>query len=79
MLALQTLVVPYVTPWLGVKRSHRIGSMVEIPMYILLPMLSRMANSDGWPMFFISVTLLVIYYAGSNAVGDFDWLKVLLF
>eukprot|EP00904_Undaria_pinnatifida_P011620 jgi/Undpi1/7589/HiC_scaffold_23.g10062.m1 len=30
-------------------------------------MLSRAANSDGLPIFFASVTLLVICYAGSNA------------
>ena len=72
MLALETLVVPYVTPRVGVKRSQRIGSMIEVPIYILLPMLSRAANSDGIPIFVASVTLLVICYAGSNAVGDFN-------
>eukprot|EP00904_Undaria_pinnatifida_P001778 jgi/Undpi1/11600/HiC_scaffold_30.g13895.m1 len=67
VLALETLVVPYVTPRVGVKRSQRIGSMIEVPIYILLPMLSRAANSDGIPIFVASVTLLVICYAGSNA------------
>eukprot|EP00904_Undaria_pinnatifida_P008637 jgi/Undpi1/4903/HiC_scaffold_19.g08255.m1 len=67
VLALETLVVPHATPWLGINRSQRIGSVVEIPIYILLPMLSRAASCDGLQIFFTSVTLLVIYYAGSNA------------
>ena len=77
VLALETLVVPHVTPWLGVKRSQRIGSVIEIPMIILVPMLSRVANSDGLPIFFTSVALLIICYACSNAVGDFYGPKAL--
>ena len=79
MLLLETLVVPYATPWLGVNKSQRIGSMVEIPIYILFPILSRAANNDGLPVFLASVALLVICYAGSNAVGDFYGPRALFF
>ena len=66
----ELLAVPYLTPWLGIKKSQRISTMFEIPVYLAVPLISWL-NNDGLPVFFIVVIQLFTCYTCSNAVSPF--------
>eukprot|EP00904_Undaria_pinnatifida_P000534 jgi/Undpi1/10481/HiC_scaffold_29.g12931.m1 len=66
VLGFELLAVPYLTPWLGIKKSQRISTMFEIPVYLAVPLISWL-NNDGLPVFFIVVVQLFMCYTCSNA------------
>lgn len=50
--------VPYMTPWLGVKRAQRMASICEVPVYFLYPLLSHMSGDEH--LRFILAAILLI-------------------
>eukprot|EP00904_Undaria_pinnatifida_P003322 jgi/Undpi1/12991/HiC_scaffold_7.g02655.m1 len=46
VLLFELVAVPYLTPWLGVKLSQRLGSVFEMPVYICFPFVSRIGGGD---------------------------------
>ena len=70
VLAFDLLAAPYLTPWMGIKKSQRISTMFEIPVYLAVPLISWL-NNDGLPVFFIVVIQLFMCYCCSNAVSLF--------
>eukprot|EP00904_Undaria_pinnatifida_P000574 jgi/Undpi1/10517/HiC_scaffold_29.g12967.m1 len=72
LLAFELCAVPIITPRLGVRFCQRLGSVVEVPLYIAIPLLSRMGNT-GLPAQVIAAVLLFTFLACSNqvdAVGE---------
>ena len=67
VLLFELAAVPYLTPWLGVKLSQRLGSVFEVPIYFLFPLLSRMEGSD-LQVALIALVLLFTCYVGTNSV-----------
>ena len=68
VLLFEIAAVPYLTPWLGVKLSQRLGSLFEVPIYFLLPLVSRMGG-DGLPVTLVMVVLLFTCYVCTNSVS----------
>ena len=68
VLAFELLAVPYLTPWLGVQTSQRLGSVFEVPAYVLFPLLS-LVNNTGYPVTVPVLILLFTSYVCTNSVG----------
>ena len=67
ILAFDVLAMTVITPRLGVKLCQRIGSIVEVPVYFLVPVLS-LVNAAGLPVTAFSVFLLFEALVGTNTV-----------
>lgn len=61
--------VPTVLPRVGVRAYQRVGSVLQAPAYILLPMLSNADNTAGFPVALASLILLCTCYVCTNSVG----------
>lgn len=68
VLVFELFAVPKLTPWLGVRTSYRVGSVVQIPVFFLFPLLS-LANGTELPVTFISLVLLFTTFVCSHAVS----------
>ena len=68
VLLFELAAVPYLTPWLGVKLSQRLGSLFEVPVYILFPLVSRMGGG-GLPVTLTVMVLLFTSYVCTNSVS----------
>lgn len=68
VLAFELFAVPNLTPRLGVRMSQRLGSAFEIPVYVLIPLLSCL-NGAKFPASLVAVILLFTCYVTSNAVS----------
>lgn len=70
VLAFEIIAVPNLTPRLGVRMSQRLGSIFEIPVYFLIPLISRV-NGAEFPVDVAAVILLFTCYVTSNSVSPF--------
>lgn len=68
VLVFELVAVPYLTPWLGVKLSQRLGSVFEVPIYFLFPLLSSMGGGD-LPVTLTALVLLFTCYVCTNSVS----------
>ena len=68
VLLVESAAVPYLTPWLGVNLSQRLGSLFEVPVYFLFPLVSRMGG-DGLPVTLATIVLLFTCYVCTNSVS----------
>lgn len=68
ILAFDLFAVPNLTPRLGVRMSQRLGSVFEVPVYFLIPLLSRVHVAD-FPVTAAAIILLFVCYITSNAVS----------
>lgn len=64
----EVLVVPYLTPWLGIRTSQRLGSIFEVPVYFLVPLMSVL-NAGGLPATVVSLILLFTVNVCTDSVG----------
>ena len=70
MLVFELFAVPHLTPRLGVQMSQRVGSVVLVPVYIFLPMLSSVNGPD----LAVTVAVLILLFTCftcSHAVSAF--------
>jgi len=70
VLVFELFAVPHLTPRLGVQMSQRVGSVVLVPVYIFLPMLSSV-NGAHLAVTVASLILLFTCYVCSHAVSAF--------
>lgn len=68
VLVFEIFAVPYLTPWLGITTSHRLGSIFEIPVYFLVPIISVL-NVGELPENVASVILLFTAYVCTDSVS----------
>ena len=61
--------VPTVLPRMGIKAYQRVGSIIHVPAYMLIPMLSSRDNAAGLPVAAASLILLCTCYFCTNSVG----------
>lgn len=67
MLAFELFVVPVLTMRWGIRFCQRLGSLVEIPIYFIIPLISCMGS--GRLLVPIAAVLLFRFLAGSDLVG----------
>lgn len=60
--------VPNLLPWLGVRLSQRLGSVIQVPVLVIFPLLS-LVNTAGYSVTTATTILLFTCYACSNSVG----------
>lgn len=68
VLIFEIFAVPRLTPWLGIKTSQRLGSVFEIPVYLVIPLLSVLDVGGR----FETVALLILLFMEcvcANMVG----------
>ena len=68
VLVFELFAVPHLTPRLGVRMSQRVGSVVLVPVYIFLPMLSSV-NGAHLAVTVASLILLFTCFVCSHAVS----------
>ena len=68
VLLFELVAVPYLTPWLGVQLSQRLGSAFEVPIYVLFPFLSRMGGGN-LAVTLTALVLLFTCYICTNSVS----------
>lgn len=68
VLVFEMFAVPNITPRVGFKMSQRLGSIFEIPVYVLLPLLSNL-NADGTFVTATSIILVFMCYVSANSVS----------
>lgn len=68
VLLFELVAVPYLTPWLGVRLSQRLGSAFEVPIYFIFPWLSRMGGGN-LPVTLTALVLLFTCCACTNSVS----------
>lgn len=68
MLMFDALAVPNLTPRMGISAYQRVGAALQIPAYMMIPMIST-ASVAGLPVTILSVVLLFTCYACTNSVG----------
>lgn len=68
MIVFNMLVLPSLTTRLGIKTSSRLGSVFEVPLYFVLPLLSWV-NSAGHLVAFASLILRFTAAVCSNSVS----------
>lgn len=68
VLVFEMFAVPHLTPWLGVRTSQRMGSVVLVPVYAFLPTLSSVQGSD-LAVAIASLIFLFTCYVCSHAVS----------
>lgn len=66
LLCFELFVVPVLTMRWGIRLVQRLGSIVEVPIYFILPFLSRMSSSEL--LVPIAAVLLFLFLAGSDPV-----------
>ena len=71
VLVFEIFAVPNIVSRLGVRTSQRLGSVFEIPVYLLVPLLSRV-NAAGLPVTAAAIFLLFTCTVGTNAVSVFS-------
>lgn len=67
LLVFELFAVPIFTPRLGVRLCQRLGSVVEVPIYVVIPFLSHM-NSTGLLVQAFAAILLFLFLAASDPV-----------
>lgn len=68
VLLFEIVAVPYLTPWLGVQLAQRLGSVFEVPIYFLLPLMARIGGGD-LPVTLTGLVLLFTTYVCTNSVS----------
>lgn len=68
VLVFEIFAVPNLTPRLGVRVSQRVGSVFEVPVYFMLPLISH-ANGSDFPVTIAAIILLFTCYVTSNSVS----------
>lgn len=68
VLVFELVAVPIITPCLGVRLSQRVGSVFEVPTYLVLPLVS-LASGSGLPVTIASLLLLFTSSVCINSVG----------
>lgn len=67
LLVFELFAVPVLSMRLGVRLCQRLGSVVELPIYFITPLLSRMSSSGF--LVPIAAVLLFLVLAGSYPAG----------
>ena len=67
LLVFELFVVPVMTVRWGIGVCQRLGSIVEVPIYFIIPLLSRMSSSKF--LVPIAAVLLFVFLAGSDTVS----------
>eukprot|EP00904_Undaria_pinnatifida_P005739 jgi/Undpi1/2295/HiC_scaffold_13.g05679.m1 len=67
LLVLEMVAVPTVLPRMGIKAYQRVGSIIHVPAYMLIPMLSSRDNAAGLPVAAASLILLCTCYFCTNS------------
>lgn len=68
LLVFELFFVPILTPWLGIRLCQRVGSVVEVPLYFIFPLLSHL-SSTGHLVKTAGAVLLFLVLASSDPVG----------
>ena len=68
MLLFDALAVPNLTPQVGIRAYQRVGAVLQVLAYMMVPMLST-ASVAGLPIPTLSLVLLFTCYACTNSVG----------
>ena len=68
VLVFEIFAVPNLTPRIGIRMSQRVGSVCELPVYFLIPLLSRADGAD-FPVTIALLILLFMCYVCSNSVS----------
>eukprot|EP00904_Undaria_pinnatifida_P003321 jgi/Undpi1/12990/HiC_scaffold_7.g02654.m1 len=66
VLFFELVVVPYLTPWLGVKLSQRLGSVFEVPLYVCFPLVSRIGGGEV-PVTITTFIMLFTFFVCTNS------------
>eukprot|EP00904_Undaria_pinnatifida_P000564 jgi/Undpi1/10508/HiC_scaffold_29.g12958.m1 len=62
LLVFELVFVPFITPLWGIRFCQRLGSVVEVPIYFVIPLLTHMSNT-GVPVRMAAVALLFTFLA----------------
>ena len=72
LLAFELFAVPIITPWLGVRFCQRLGSVIEVPIHLSIPLLSHMTTT-GLPARITAACLLFAFLACTNPASVFKY------
>ena len=70
LLLFELFAVPIITPRLGIRFCQRLSSVIEVPLYMAITLLSHMDNTGRSVQIFAAVLLFVIV-ACLDQVGAF--------
>lgn len=68
LLVFEMFAVPKLLPWMGVRLSQRLGSVVVASSYATMPLIS-VVNRAGYPVTVLAAIILFACFACSNAVS----------
>ena len=68
LLVFELVFVPIITPLWGIRFCQRLGSVVEIPIYFVIPLLTHMSTT-GVPVRMAAIALLFTFLACTDPVG----------
>ena len=69
LLVFELFAVPFVTKRIGVTASQRLASAISVPIYLAVPLLSNLHDTEGL-LFWACVVLLFAVHSCSNAVSE---------
>lgn len=70
VLVFEIFAVPNITPRLGVRNAQRMSSVLEVPVYLLIPIISLL-DGESTAATFASIFLVFTCYVSSNLVSTF--------
>lgn len=70
VLVFDVFVIPNITPRLGVRNTQRMSSVMEVTVYLLIPMIS-IPDGDSTAATFASIFLVLACFVSSNLVSTF--------
>lgn len=72
LLVFELFLLPICTPRFGIRLCQRLGSVVEVPLYIIFPLISYM-SSTGYLIQAAAAILLFLAMAASDPVGGYPF------